>query len=146
MPRQRQRVLPGQLSWQIFRLRLSILLRYWLIPKSNNLLSCLYMISLGGKLSPLSPMSREYLPCKAISLLSSSLSVVMTRMMLRRWRLLAGDGWAGGSAAAGGSIVRSIGVSSRMTLAAGALRFRAPEDSAMLASGVGAKAGANDGG
>ncbi|KAK8555161.1 hypothetical protein V6N12_009316 [Hibiscus sabdariffa] len=25
---------------------------YWLIPKSNNLLSCLYSISRGGKLSP----------------------------------------------------------------------------------------------
>ncbi|KAK8715233.1 hypothetical protein V6N13_042571 [Hibiscus sabdariffa] len=47
MSRQKQRVPPGQLSWQIFRLRQSILLCYWLIPKSNNLPSCLYAISLG---------------------------------------------------------------------------------------------------
>ncbi|KAK8607548.1 hypothetical protein V6N13_053281 [Hibiscus sabdariffa] len=69
MSRQRQRVLPRQLSQWIFKLRQSVLLHYWLIPKSNNLLTCLYKISLGGKLLPLSPMSREYLPCKATCLL-----------------------------------------------------------------------------
>ncbi|KAK8600408.1 hypothetical protein V6N12_050262 [Hibiscus sabdariffa] len=52
MSQQRKRVLPGQLSLQIFKLWRSVLLRYWLIPKSNNVLSCLYTISLGGKLSP----------------------------------------------------------------------------------------------
>ncbi|KAK8652126.1 hypothetical protein V6N13_061148 [Hibiscus sabdariffa] len=46
MSRQRQRVLLRQISRQTFRLQQSILLCYWLIPKSNNLLSCLYSISL----------------------------------------------------------------------------------------------------
>ncbi|KAK8509404.1 hypothetical protein V6N12_018663 [Hibiscus sabdariffa] len=48
MSRRRQRVLPGQLCRRIFKLRQSISLRYWLIPKSNNLKSCLYTISLDG--------------------------------------------------------------------------------------------------
>ncbi|KAK8604198.1 hypothetical protein V6N13_099147 [Hibiscus sabdariffa] len=34
MPRQRQRVLPGQISRLVFRIRQSVLLCYWLIPKS----------------------------------------------------------------------------------------------------------------
>ncbi|KAK8562604.1 hypothetical protein V6N12_010678 [Hibiscus sabdariffa] len=62
-------------------------------------------------------------------------------MMWRRRRLLAGDGWAGGSVAAGGSAGWSRGVSSRMTLAAGALRFQAPEDSAMSTGGAGTGVG-----
>ncbi|KAK8557918.1 hypothetical protein V6N12_010141 [Hibiscus sabdariffa] len=48
MSRLRQWVLLGQ----TFRLRQSVLLFYWLIPKSNNMLSCLHSISLGKKLSP----------------------------------------------------------------------------------------------
>ncbi|KAK9018437.1 hypothetical protein V6N11_001413 [Hibiscus sabdariffa] len=52
MSRQRQRVLLGQISRQTFRFWQSALLRYWLIPKSNNLMSWLYLISLGGKMSP----------------------------------------------------------------------------------------------
>ncbi|KAK8555184.1 hypothetical protein V6N12_009338 [Hibiscus sabdariffa] len=50
----------------------------------------------------------------------------------------AGDGWTGGSAAAGGSAVGSGELSSRMILVAGALRFRALEDSAMSGGGAGA--------
>ncbi|KAK8686017.1 hypothetical protein V6N13_125045 [Hibiscus sabdariffa] len=49
---QRQWVLLGQISRQTFKFRQSVLLRYWLIPKSNNLMSYLYLISFGGKLSP----------------------------------------------------------------------------------------------
>ncbi|KAK8975630.1 hypothetical protein V6N11_005006 [Hibiscus sabdariffa] len=66
MPRQRQRVLPGQISRLVFRIRQSVLLCYWPIPKSCNCLSCLYTISLGGKaVTFLLPLSQEYLPHKA---------------------------------------------------------------------------------
>ncbi|KAK8597091.1 hypothetical protein V6N12_065567 [Hibiscus sabdariffa] len=44
----------------------SVLLCYWLIPTSCNYLSCLYMISLGGKAVTSSlPLSQEYFPHKA---------------------------------------------------------------------------------
>ncbi|KAK8686055.1 hypothetical protein V6N13_125082 [Hibiscus sabdariffa] len=66
MPRQRQRVLPGQISRLVFRIRQSVLLCYWLIPKFCNCLSCLYTISLGEKaVTFLLPLSQEYLPHKA---------------------------------------------------------------------------------
>ncbi|KAK8601161.1 hypothetical protein V6N12_051003 [Hibiscus sabdariffa] len=49
-----------------FRIRQSVVLCYWLIPKSCNYLSCLYTISLGGKaVTFLLPSSQGYLPRKA---------------------------------------------------------------------------------
>ncbi|KAK8563465.1 hypothetical protein V6N12_035611 [Hibiscus sabdariffa] len=51
-----------------FRIRQSVVLCYWLIPKSNNCLSCFYTISLGGKaVTFLLPLSQGYLPHKANS-------------------------------------------------------------------------------
>ncbi|KAK8676002.1 hypothetical protein V6N13_034057 [Hibiscus sabdariffa] len=60
-------VLPGQVNLGgYFRIRQSVLLCYWLIPKSYNCLSCLYTISLDGKaVTFLLPLSQGYLPCKA---------------------------------------------------------------------------------
>ncbi|KAK9000899.1 hypothetical protein V6N11_081380 [Hibiscus sabdariffa] len=65
----RQRVLLRRISQRISRIRQSVLMCYWLIPKSNNLLACLYTISFGTKLSPILQMSREYLPYKSTCLL-----------------------------------------------------------------------------
>ncbi|KAK8704793.1 hypothetical protein V6N13_048405 [Hibiscus sabdariffa] len=66
MSQQRQRVLPRQVSRLVPRLRQSVLLFYWLIPKSCNCFSCLYTISLGGKAATsLLPLSQEYFPHKA---------------------------------------------------------------------------------
>ncbi|KAK9018676.1 hypothetical protein V6N11_033723 [Hibiscus sabdariffa] len=66
MSQQRQRVLPKQVSRLVLRFRQSVLLCYWLIPKSCNCLSCLYTISLGGKaVTSLLPLSQEYFPHKA---------------------------------------------------------------------------------
>ncbi|KAK8510305.1 hypothetical protein V6N12_073376 [Hibiscus sabdariffa] len=59
-------------------------------------------------------------------------------MMWRPRRLLAENGWVGGSAAAGGPAGWLRGVSSRMTLETGALRFQALDDSATSTGGAGA--------
>ncbi|KAK8974536.1 hypothetical protein V6N11_053669 [Hibiscus sabdariffa] len=56
---------PGRYLGGYFRIRQSVMLCYWLIPKSCNCLSCLYTISLGGKaVTFLLPLSQGYLPCK----------------------------------------------------------------------------------
>ncbi|KAK9031879.1 hypothetical protein V6N11_056165 [Hibiscus sabdariffa] len=57
---------PGRYLGGYFRIRQSVVLCYWLIPKSCNCLSCLYTISPGGKaVTFLLPLSQGYLPYKA---------------------------------------------------------------------------------
>ncbi|KAK9028187.1 hypothetical protein V6N11_067998 [Hibiscus sabdariffa] len=57
---------PGGYLGGYFRIRQSVVLCYWLIPKSCNFLSRLYTISLGGKaVTFLLPLSQGYLPRKA---------------------------------------------------------------------------------
>ncbi|KAK8665997.1 hypothetical protein V6N13_006150 [Hibiscus sabdariffa] len=56
---------PGGYLGGYLRIRQSVVLCYWLIPKSCNCLSCLYTISLGGKaVTFLLPLSQGYLPHK----------------------------------------------------------------------------------
>ncbi|KAK8704973.1 hypothetical protein V6N13_048584 [Hibiscus sabdariffa] len=55
-----------QVSRLVLRFRQSVLLCYWLIPKSCNCSSCLYTISLSRKaVTSLLPLSQEYFPHKA---------------------------------------------------------------------------------